>query len=176
MCVHWGYYISIINVMHLTEFVRAKFCNLFLHHYVLFNLAQLFISEKSWYLFPKCWNWQIYHTHQAFKLPLCTFNSKLRTFPMVKSKTIGFLLDWTQQYTPVLFWQILHELLPEKELLSSHYSQVADTCYPTRCTWLHNVHFENCLKRLAQWLLVLQMCISHNALVERGKDKTEHCY
>ena len=41
---------------------------------------------------------------------------------MVKSKTIGFLLDLTQQYSPVLFAKTPHELLPEKELLSSHYA------------------------------------------------------
>ena len=42
-------------------------------------------------------------------------------FPTVKSKTIGFLLDLTQRYTPVLFAETLRELLPEKELLSGHY-------------------------------------------------------
>ena len=39
----------------------------------------------------------------------------------MKSKTIGFLLDLTQQYTPVLFAKTSRELLPEKELLSGHY-------------------------------------------------------
>ena len=43
------------------------------------------------------------------------------TFPMVKSKTIGFLLDLTQQYTPVLFAKTPRELPLEKELLSGHY-------------------------------------------------------
>ena len=38
-------------------------------------------------LFPKCWNQQICHSHRVFKLLLCTFSSKLQTFPMVKSKT-----------------------------------------------------------------------------------------
>ena len=91
---------------------------------------------NSGYLFPKRWNWQICHTHQAFKCPLCTFSGKLRTFPTVKSKTIGFLLDLTQQYTPVLFAKTPRELLLEKELLSGHYaaySEVAGTCYTTRC-------------------------------------------
>ena len=56
----------------------------------------------------------------------------------MKSKTIGFLLDLTQLYTSVLFGIILIELLPENELLNSHYaaySRVAGTCFPTLCTW-----------------------------------------
>ena len=44
--------------------------------YVLVHLAQVFILY-----FAKCWNWQIYHTHQAFKLPLRTFSGKPQTFP-----------------------------------------------------------------------------------------------
>ena len=88
-----------------------KISQLFLHHYILFQLAELFIHGNSKYLFPK----------RAFKLPFCTFSSKLQTFPMVKSKTIGFLLDLTQQYTQVLFTKTPRQLLPEKELLSSHY-------------------------------------------------------
>ena len=55
---------------------------------------------------------------------------------MVKSKTIGFLLDRTQQFTPVLVAKT-HELLPENELLSGHYaaySEVAGTCYTATCT------------------------------------------
>ena len=66
------------------------------------------------------------HTHQAFKLPLCTFRGKLRTFPTVKSKTIAFLLDLTQQYTLVLFAKIPRELLLEKELLSGHYAAYSE--------------------------------------------------
>ena len=61
------------------------------------------------------------HAHRAFKIPLRTFSGKLRTFPTVKSKTIGFLLNLTQQYTPVLFAKTPRELLQEKELLSGHY-------------------------------------------------------
>ena len=80
-----------------------------------------FICGNSGYLFPKCWNWKICHTHQAFKLPLCTFSGKLQTFPTVKSKTIGFLLNLIQQCTPVLFAKTPCESLPEKELLSGHY-------------------------------------------------------
>ena len=45
---------------------------------------------------------------------------------MVKSKTIGLLLDLTQQYTPVLFAKTSHELLPEKELLSGHYAAYSE--------------------------------------------------
>lgn len=76
--------------------------------------------------------------HWALKLPLCTLSGKLRTFPMVKLKTIGFLPDRTQQYTPVLFGETPHELLPEKEkdLLSGHYAtyfEVAGMFYTTRC-------------------------------------------
>ena len=66
------------------EFLRAK---LFLHHYVLFQLAQLFIHGNSQYLFPKRWNWHICHVHRAFKVPLHTVSCELQTFPTVKSKT-----------------------------------------------------------------------------------------
>ena len=103
-----------------------KISRLFLHHYVLFQLVQLYISRDSGYLFPKRWNWQICHTHQAFRLPLRTFSGKLRTFPTVKSKTIGFLLDLTQRYTPVLCAKTPCELLPEKELLSGHYAAYSE--------------------------------------------------
>ena len=89
--------------------------NFLLHHYVLFQLAQLW---ECGYLFPKRWKWQICHIYQAFKLPLHTFSRKLRNFPPMKSKTIGFLLDLSQQYTPVPFAKTPRELLPEKELLS----------------------------------------------------------
>ena len=64
----------------------SKIPRLFLHQYVLFHLAQLFIRGNSRYLFSKCWNWQICHTHQAFKLPLRTFSAKLKTYPTVKSR------------------------------------------------------------------------------------------
>ena len=63
----------------------------------------LSMVRNSGYLFSKRWNWQICHIHPAFKFPLHTFSSKLQTFPTVKTKTIGFLLNRTQQYTPVLF-------------------------------------------------------------------------
>ena len=76
---------------------------------------------NSRYCFPKRCNWQICHAHRAFRLPLCTFRGKLQTFLPVKSKTIGYLLHRTQKYTPVPFWRILCELLPEKELPSGHY-------------------------------------------------------
>ena len=66
------------------------------------------------------------HTHQAFKHPLRTFSGKLRTFPTVKSKTIGLLLDQTQQYTPVLVAKTPCELLLEKELLSVHYAAYSE--------------------------------------------------
>ena len=66
------------------------------------------------------------HTHQAFKLPLQIFSGKLQTFPTVKSKTIGCLLNLTQQYTPVLFAKTPRELLPEKELLSGHYAAYSE--------------------------------------------------
>ena len=38
------------------------------------------------------------------------------------------------------------------------------------------MHFENRWKRLAERLLVLQTRISHYALAEGGKDKTERCH
>ena len=166
-------YISTINL--IWGIFASKISRLFLHHYVLFHLAQSFIHGNSRYLLPKCWNWQICHNHWAFKLPLRTVSGKLWTFPKVKLKTNGFRLDQTQQYTPVLFEKTPRELLLEKELLSGHYLEVAGTCYTTWCMWLHYVRFENCWKHLAEQLLVLQTCVSHHALVERGKDKTEHC-
>ena len=68
--------------------------------YVLVHLAQVFILY-----FAMRWNWQIYHTHQAFKLLLRTFSGKPQTFPTreIKDKWIsswsnptvhsGFLLE-----------------------------------------------------------------------------------
>ena len=95
--------------------IRAsKISRLFLQQYFLFQLAQLFIRGNSRYCFPKRWNGQMCHAHTVFRHPLCTFRGKLRTFPTVKSKTIGFLLHRTQKYTPVPFWRIPRELLPEK--------------------------------------------------------------
>jgi len=79
------------------------FCtNTFYFNYI----AQTFSRGNSRHCFPK---WQICHSHRAFRLPLRTFRGKLRTFPTVKSKTIGFLLHRTQIYTPVLFWRISHD-------------------------------------------------------------------
>ena len=120
-------YISAINM--ILEFMQAIFHDCFCSlTYILF---QLIIRGNSQYFFP---------TH--CKLPLCTLSGKLQTFPMVVlSKTIGFLLNRTQQYTPVLlFRKIPTELLPENELLSSHYAaytRVTDMCYPTWWTWLY---------------------------------------
>ena len=148
-------YIITINV--ICGICVSKISQLFLHQDIVFPLAQIFIHGNSRYHFPKCWNWQICHAHRAFRLPLCTFRGKLWTFPTVRLKTFGFLLHRTQKYSPVLFWRIPHELLPEKELPSGHYaaySRAAETCYPTWCTWLHNKRFKNCWKRFAEQLLV----------------------
>ena len=112
----------------------SKISWLFLHHNILFHLIQPFIHGNSQYRFPKRWNWQICHAHRAFQLPLHTLSSKLRTFPTVKSKTIGFLLDRIQQYTPVHFGKSPHELLPEKEPLSGHYAAYSEV---TACATLH---------------------------------------
>ena len=88
---------DIINL--ITGLSASRISQFFLHQYILFYLAQLFICRNSQYLFPKHWNWQICHTNWVFKLPFHTLNNgKLRTFPTVKSKTnTGFLLDSTQQ-------------------------------------------------------------------------------
>ena len=139
------------------EFAWAK---LFLHQYVLFQLAWLFIWGNSWYRFPKRWDWQICHIHPPFKLPLHTFSGKLQTFPTVKSKTIGFLL---KNYA----W-----VTSENIAASAHYARVPGTCYPTWCTLLHYKRFENCWKHFPEQFLMLQMCVLHHALVEWGKDKT----
>ena len=43
----------------------------------------------------------------GIKTLLRTLSGKLQTFLVVKSKTVGFILDPTQQYTPVLFGKFL---------------------------------------------------------------------
>ena len=114
------------------------------------------------------------HTHRTFRLPLCTFRSKLRTFPTVKSKTIGFLLNQTEKYTPVPFW-IIPRVTSGKRATKQHYaahSRAASMCHPTWCTCFHYKRFENCWKQFAEQLLVLPTVVLHHALVERGKDKT----
>ena len=124
----------------------SEISQLFLHLYVPFHLTQLFICGNIWYLFPILCNWQICHTHWAFKQPLHTFSGNLQTIPMVKSKMIGFSLVRTQQYTLVSFWWIPHRLLLW-ELLSDHYvafSEVAATWYTNQCMWLYWSAFENC--------------------------------
>ena len=71
----------------------------------------------------------------------------------------------------VHFGKSPRELLPEKEQLSGHYEARA-TLHGARDLTLHSA----CdFKHLAEQLLVLQTCISHHALVEGGKDKTERC-
>ena len=59
--------------------LREQYFTIVLHHYVLFHLAKLFIRGNSRYLFPKCWNRQICHTHWEFKLSLRILSSKLQT-------------------------------------------------------------------------------------------------
>ena len=83
-----------------------------------FYLIQLFTRGNSLYRFPKLANMR------AFQLPLRTLSSKVQTFSTVKSKTIGFVLNQTQQYTPVYFRKSPRELLSEKEQLSSHYMRL----------------------------------------------------
>ena len=89
-----------------------------------------------------------------------------RTFPTVKSKTIGFLLDVTQQYTTVLFTKTPRALLPEKELLSSHYvaySEVA-ACDST----MNALKIAGVLGRMSSATdMRLTSCFS--------RDKTERC-
>ena len=111
------------------------------------QLIQLFIHGNNRYLFPKRWNWQICHTHQAFKLPLHTLSGQLRSNishcesnPTVYSSSLWkkVLLSYFQKKRtkrPLFWgrWYVLH----------------------TRSTWLHYVHFQNCWNRLAVWLLVL---------------------
>ena len=124
------------------------FCEqLFLHHNILIHLAQIYVYGNSRHSYlskmlklPKC------NILWAFKLPLRTLSSKLRTFSMVKSKTIRFLRNGTQQYTQVPFQKIPYELLLEKELLSDlyvAYYDIATMYYHTQCMRLHYVHFEN---------------------------------
>ena len=85
-------------------------------------------------------------------------------FSTVKSKTNGFLLDLTQQYTPVLFTKTPRELLPEKELLSGHYAAYSEVA--ARDATMNGSKI-NSWKRLAERCLALQMCVLHHALVRK---------
>ena len=85
-------YVIAINV--ICGIHASKISRLFLHQYVLFQLAQLFICGNTPYRFPNCWNWQICHAHRAFRIQLCTLCGKLQTFPMVKSKTNWISSPW----------------------------------------------------------------------------------
>ena len=139
---------------------KENFTQLFLHQYVAFQLAQLFIHGNSRYLFPKWWNWQICHAHQAFKLPLCTFSSKLRTFPWWNQRQLEFS-SIEPKSTLQLFSGEFHKLLLEKELPSGHYvaySRVAGTCYPTRYTWLNYKYLLEVLCKMNS--SVIYVCIA----------------
>ena len=133
---------------------------------------QLFICGNTRYVFPKHWNWQICQTHQTFK------PRKLRTFPTVKSKTVGFLIDQTQQYTLVLFGKIPLELLLKNDLPTAIMQLIQEQlahasphgAYDYTCA-----HFENTQKHLAERLVVSQTCVSYHSLFKRGKNKSEHC-
>ena len=118
------------------EFLRAK---LFLHHYVLFQLAQLFIRGNSRYLFPNRWNWEICHIHRAFKIPLCTISCELQTFPSVKSKTnwISSEMNLTVHFSSLQKYSVWVTYGKQAAIYPyAAYSRVAGTCYPTWCTWL----------------------------------------
>ena len=71
-------------------------------YYVLVHLAQLFILFK--YHFAMCWNWQMCHTHKAFKLPLRTLSGKPQTFltSEIKDKWISSQSNQTVQSTSLL--------------------------------------------------------------------------
>ena len=123
-----------------------------------------------WYLIPKHWNWQICHTHWAFKFHFTPLAESYKLFPQWKD-------DWIySQSNPTIYSSSLqksaYDILPEKELLSAACFEVAGLCYTTLCTWLHY----ECLKIAGiAWqnnnFLVLQTCISHHNIVKRGKDK-----
>ena len=136
-------------------------------------MAWLFISANSWWAFQSAGTGK-YAT--PTKLLLCTLIGKLQIFPTAKTKTIGFLLDPTQQYAKILFNKFpLELLLSENKLQSEHwatYSEVACTCFPTQCMWLYLCALWKLLEQLAEWLLVLQTCVSHHASVQQDKDKT----
>ena len=91
----------------------------------------------------------------------------------MKSKTVGFLFDQTQECTPVLFRKILHELLLEnKQPYYAAYCEVAVTCYPTDSTM--------CALKIARsvwqndfWCYMLHLT---TCLVKGGNDKTDRCY
>ena len=111
-----------VNKFDMRTYFASKISRLFLHQYVLFHLAQLFIRVNSGYLFPKCWNWQICHTHLALNFHFGPLAVSYELFPRWNQRQLArFLLDRTQQYTPVLFAKTPCELPPVKKLLSGHY-------------------------------------------------------
>ena len=103
-----------------------------------------------------------------FKFPLRTFSGKLQTFPMVKSKTIGFLLDRTQKFFSEQFRMSSGKRaakLPLCGLFKSSWHVLPYKVHVTELSMLWKL-----LKALCRILLVLYTCVSHQALVERGKE------
>ena len=80
--------------------VKSSVLNFFLHYYTMF--ARLACKDISKVLELA----NMPHT-PGIKTLLHTLSGKLQTFPMVKSKTVGFILDPTQQNSPVLFGKFL---------------------------------------------------------------------
>ena len=58
-----------------------------------------------------------------------------------------------------------------KRAAKRHYVEVASMCCTTQCMWLDCVCFENHWKHLVKWLLVLQTCVSHHALIQSGETR-----
>ena len=144
--------------------------SLFLCLYVLFQLAQLF-TRGSRYRFPKRWNWQYaMPTARAVKLSLCTFCSKLQTFPTVKSKTFGFLLHRTQKYC--LAWVTSGKRAAKRPLCSLFKGSWHMLRYMVHITLLQM--FWNLLEVLCRttFSVTYSVRIAHAYLNKVHKDKT----
>ena len=156
----------------------SKISRLFLHHNILFHLIQPFIRGNSRYRFLKHWNWQICHAHRAFQLPLRILSDKLLTFSHgeIKDNWI-FSRSNPTVYSGSLWkkslWVNSGERAAKRPLCSLFWGSwhvLHSTVHVTSLCLLWKS-----VEALGRMILQLQMCVSHHALVEGGKDKTEHC-
>ena len=163
--VQWSWY---------EDFLRAKFCVCFYAIMFCFILAQLYIRGNSWYFIPKHWNWQICHTHWAFKLPLALAVSYelfprwidgwiySQSNPTIYSSSFQKKSSWLTSWKRATKWPLCS--LFRGSWLVLRYTVHMNALKIAGSAWQNNLH------------LVLQICISHHAIIViRGKDKTEHC-
>ena len=89
--VHTLSWTCLITTEWYEDFLWAKFSWLFLHQYILFHLAQLFIRGNSAYLFLKRWNWQICHTHtRHLNFPFEPLAVSYKLFPRWNQTQLDF--------------------------------------------------------------------------------------